>query len=107
MESWKLRCRGIGRAAVPPVLVKKRQTRLEGFLRENPGALCAWHDDQGHPGSAPGIVERRGLADVHLKCDHRGNGRGARVRRIGPWSHSILFSMWIGCRVKVRENRAS
>src|ERR1700686_243116 len=29
-----------------PLLVKKRQSRLDGFLREDPGALCAWDDHQ-------------------------------------------------------------
>jgi putative transposase len=52
-----------------PLLVKKRQSRLEGFLREDPGALCAWDDHQRYCRAAPGMVWRGGLADVYLQRD--------------------------------------
>lgn len=47
-----------------PQLVKKGQTRLEGTDRENPSALCAWHDDPRHPGATARAVWRRSLADA-------------------------------------------
>jgi len=49
-----------------PLLVKKRQSRLEGFLREDPHALRPWDDDQGYPGPAAGIVWGRSVAYLHF-----------------------------------------
>jgi len=88
-----------------PMLVKKRQTRLEGFLRENPGPLRPWYDDQGHSGPASGTLWGGGLADLHLEWNRRGHGRGTKVGRTAPWKRSIPSCTWIGCRVKVRENQ--
>ncbi len=51
-----------------PQLVKKGQTRLEGTDRQNPGALCSWHDDARHPGPTARTLWRGSLPHADFPC---------------------------------------
>lgn len=62
-----------------PQLIKREQTRFEGTDRQNPSALCPWHDHPQHPGVTARTVWRGRFADADFQCDRGHHGRDVPV----------------------------